>query len=131
MRDVFAREIIKLLAAFVIAISMPAFSQEQGTFGEAKLEAFVIAAIRIERLIAERQPQIDKAETLEQANAIADAAVDEIATIIVDTPGITLPEYRVISRAVEDDPELRKRVNMIAKWLQEGTSRSFDTPPTT
>jgi Cu2+-containing amine oxidase len=120
-----------LLAAFMTAVSMPAFSQKQEAFGQAKLEAFATAAIKIERLVAERQPQIDKAETLEQANAIADAAVDEIAAIIVDTPGITLPEYRVISRAVENDPELHERVNMIAKRLQEGTSRSFDTPPST
>lgn len=116
------------VAAFLIVASTPANSRTQETYEQAKLktfeqdklEAFVTATLKINRLIAKRQPQVDNAETEDQATALAEAAVDEIAGIIGETTGISLPEYRAISKASKRAPALLQRLKDIAKQLHEG-----------
>lgn len=136
MRTMMTRAVVGLIVAFMMTVPSPAVSLspigslKKEHFDRAKLVAFATAAVEIDRLVAIRQPEIDKAETEAKANALADAAVDEIAAIIENTRGIDLSEYRVISKAIARDPVLHRRVNDIAKQLKEGTPRSVLERPT-
>lgn len=101
-----------LVASLALAsIGGPGWAQ--GQFEEAKLESFVTAAISVNQLIDEWTPRINEAQDEAQATALRDQANAELAAAIEQTNGITVDEYRAISQAVRNDPQLAEQVTRI------------------
>lgn len=122
MRARFFFPFISLLAIF--AASVPAapraFAQEAlpaAALTDDKLHAFIIAALKVGDLIDQWSPKIEAAKTPEEQDQLKQQANNELVAAIHSSGDLTLPEYRAISTAAENDPALQER---IIKLLQEG-----------
>ena len=108
----------------VLAASLPAapraFAQEAvpaAALTDDKLHAFIIAALKVGDLIDQWSPKIEAAKTPAEQEQLKQQANSELVAAIEGSGGMTLPEYRAISSAAENDPALQER---IIKLLQEG-----------
>lgn len=122
MRARFLLPLISLLA--VLAASLPAapraLAQEAvpaAALTDDKLHAFIIAALKVGDLIDQWSPKIEAAKTPEEQDKLKQQANNELVAAIHSSGDLTLPEYRAISTAAENDPALQER---IIKLLQEG-----------
>lgn len=86
------------------------FARAQNQFGEAKLEAFVTAAVTVEKLVQRWVPQINGAQSKEQSEKLQQQARAEVLAAIEETDGITLQEYQQIGEAIRNDPALSARL---------------------
>ena len=110
-----------LLVAFTTAVpAAPAFAQATpppaAAVSDAKLHAFIVAAVKVGDLIDKWSPKIEAAATTEEKK-LKQQANNELVSAIQGSGDMTLPEYRQISPAAETDPALQER---IIKLLQEG-----------
>ena len=122
MRARFLLPLIRLLA--VLAAALPAapraLAQEAvpaAALTDDKLHAFIIAALKVGDLIDQWSPKIEEAKTPEEQEQLKQQANNELVAAIHSSGDLTLPEYRAISTAAENDPALQER---IIKLLQEG-----------
>ncbi|MDJ0949947.1 MAG: DUF4168 domain-containing protein [Alphaproteobacteria bacterium] len=104
-----------LLLAALFALS-PAHAE--GTYTDAKLKAFVVAARQINRVIDEWAPKIDAAKTEAEAGAMAKEANDLLVATVEKTEGITLDEYNEIARTARTDAALSDRIRGLAKDMK-------------
>ena len=102
-----ARAFVLGLVLGTVAIS-PAPAQSK--FEPAKLEAFAIAAVRIDTLGREWVLRIQNATSEDAATQMRQQARSELASVIEKTEGITLDEYKEIARAAQNDPDLRSQL---------------------
>lgn len=105
------------IAALVLALSFTLATANstwaQTGPSDAKLEAFVEAALQVENLMREYEPQIQAAETPQRADNLRRQAKAKMEAAINATPGITLDEYGWIVVATEKDKALHDRVDTI------------------
>ncbi len=80
---------------------------------DAKLQAFVQAAIQVEKTINFFMPQIKAAKTEDEGKGLTYKANSAIFAAIIDTEGVTLEEYRRINDALQTDTVLLARVRKI------------------
>ena len=103
------------VAALLIAISftVPAITGAlaQSTYSDAKLESFVEAAVQIESLREQYDPQIKAADNPEKAEVLRTQAMTKMQSAVDQTPGISLDEYNEIVTAARTDPSLSERVD--------------------
>ena len=99
---------VLLVATLVIAV--PGSAPAQNDFGNAKLEAFITAAVAVETLVQRWVPQISGAENQEQAAKLQKQAQAELLAAIEATDGITVEEYQKIGEAARNDPALSARL---------------------
>lgn len=99
-----------LAPAAVAQTAAPPAPGEVVAPSDATLEAFVIAALEVERIetgfrdrVAEAQSEEDRAALVEQANGEMVAAVEE-------TPGIDVETYVGIMQQAQQDPALTERL---------------------
>jgi len=85
----------------------------QTEISDAKLQAFVQAAIQVEKTINFFMPQIKAAKTEDEGKGLAYKANSAIIAAIIDTEGVTLEEYRQINDALRTDTVLLARVRKI------------------
>ena len=104
-----------VLAALLFLPGLPAGAQAQGAFNDQKLEAFVVAVVKVDQLIDTWAPKIRSAESDEQAQAMNKQANAELRQAIEQTDGITVDEYKTISNAMREDSDLMTRVEAIYK----------------
>ena len=99
-------------ALFAAALTLAPLSLggAQEAISQAKLEAFVIAAVEINRLIDQWGPVIDSAESEEKAESLKREAEAELIAAIERTEGITREEYRAIVGEARRDPNLAARI---------------------
>ena len=102
-----------VLAALIFLPGLPAGAQAQDAYDDQKLQAFVVAVVKVDSLIDTWAPKIRSAENEEQAQAMNQQANDELRQAIEQTDGITVDEYKEISAAMRDDSELLTRVEAI------------------
>ena len=102
-----------VLAALFLVPGLPAAAQAQDAFNDRKLNAFVVAVVKVDRLIDAWAPKIRSAEDEEQAKAMNEQANAELRQAIEQTDGITVEEYKAISEAMRSDSELMSRVEAI------------------
>jgi hypothetical protein len=121
MRFRFVPALCGLLVAFgALSLTAPSFAQSPaapaiGEISDAKLQAFVAAALRVGDLIDEWAPKIEAAPTADEKNKLKQSANTELVAAIQGNNDMTVPEYRQISQAAESDPALQER---IIKMLQ-------------
>lgn len=95
--------------SFVLWAGVPQSAVAQATFEESKIEAFVAAAIEIDRLLESWVPRIEAAEG-EEREALTEEANALLVKAIENTEGISIEEYRAINEAAQQDAELNQRI---------------------
>ena len=104
-----------VLAALLFVPGLPAGAWAQDAFNDQKLEAFVVAVVKVDQLIDSWAPKIRSAENDEQAQAMNQQANAELRQAIEQTDGITIDEYKAISDAMREDGSLMTRIEAIYK----------------
>ena len=102
---------LTLAALFVWAASSA--SHAQSSFSEQKLEAFVAAAVAVTELSEEWKQRIGEAGSEEKAEELRQQANQELVAAVEGTDGITVEEYKDISEAARDDPQLSAKIREI------------------
>ena len=100
----------------VAALQAPA-AQAQAAYSQAKLEAFVKAALHVEAILARWTPQIKEADGA-QKDAIKKQVNAELHAAISQAEGITPDEYGQIVQATRSDQELSQRVSQIYREMK-------------
>ena len=114
-----------LLLAFIMTVPVAPVSAQTATpapvaVSDAKLQAFVTAALKVGNLTDQWTPKIEAATTPEEKTKLKQTANAELLAAIQANGDMTLPEYRQISQAAETDPALQER---IIKMLQTGSQK--------
>ena len=104
-----------VLAALLCLFGLTTGAQAQVSFDDQKLEAFVVAVVKVDRLIDSWAPKIRSAESEAQAEAMNQQANAELRQAIEQTDGITVDEYKAISDAMRLDGDLMARIETIYK----------------
>jgi uncharacterized membrane protein len=89
--------------------------EAQTIIDPAKLEAFVKAAIAVNKVIDRWQPQIDAASSEARAEQLREQANSEIEAVIAATENMTLDEYRAIYHAAQTDAVLAAMITDLFK----------------
>jgi hypothetical protein len=76
-----------------------------------KLEAFIVAAVKVDDVARKWRPQFEQAADEQQQAEVQQQARSEIMTAIDETDGVTVEEFIVIQQAAREDPELASRLN--------------------
>lgn len=103
-----------LLSLLLFFAALPQATAQEA-IDDQKLEAFVAAVIKVDRLIDQWTPKIQNAENREEAAALNQQANDELKQAIEETDGISVPEYQQISQALRENPELLTRMQKAYK----------------
>lgn len=112
-----------MAASFLTAASaVPALAQAQADatgeyqleLTEAKLGSFVDAALEIDAVVTEVQPQLQAAETQEAQVAIQENAQARMAQIVAES-GLSVNEYNAIANAARSNPEVASRIQAMAE----------------
>lgn len=111
----FALRGLVIVLAAALWIGAVASAQAQATYEDAKLEAFVTAAIKIDRLIETLTPRIRAAATPEEALKLRQEANEELVQVVDTTEGISVEEYQEINLAARSDAGLYARIEEIYK----------------
>lgn len=116
-----------LLLAFTMAVAVTPVSAQTATpapapvaVSDAKLQAFIAAAVKVGDLIDKWTAKIEAAPTTEEKTQLKQTANAELVSAIQSNGDMTLPEYQQISQAAETDPALQER---IVKLLQAGSQK--------
>ncbi len=107
-----ARAFVLGLALGVAAVG-PVGAQSE--IDPAKLEAFAVAAAGVDTLGREWVLRIQNAASEEEATQMRQQARSELASVIENTEGITIDEYKEIARAAQNDPDLRAQLESMMK----------------
>jgi hypothetical protein len=102
-----------LVAGLLTLGALDARAQTQ--IDDTKLEAFVVAALAVDRKIEEWQGKISAAGSDEQAAQMREQANADILDTIEQSNGITLTEYQEIRQVVAQDPAMLDRVTDIMR----------------
>ncbi len=76
-----------------------------------KIYNFVTAAVAADKVLRQWNPMIKNAPTPEQANFLQKQANARYSDAIDATEGITVEEYKQISRAARNNPLLKAQIN--------------------
>ncbi|MGR3805768.1 DUF4168 domain-containing protein [Marinibacterium profundimaris] len=101
--------------AAALAIGGTAAMAESADYSDAKLDAFVTAALDVSQMNAELQRDLQAAETPEEQQQIATEAQAEAKSRIEAADGITVEEYAAIGQELQTDQELAARVSAMVE----------------
>lgn len=99
------------IAAILIALVSAADLVAESAYSQTKLEAYVAAWTRVDRLRGRWQQRFGQTDNREQNAALE----KEVNAEINATPGMTVVEYQEIADAARNDPALMERISSIAK----------------
>ncbi len=105
--------ILGVLALVAASITGPAAAQT--AYSDAKLQAFVTAALAVDDLVKTWAPRIDSAGSQEKADQLRTQANTELIGAVEQTDGISLDEYRQIVRDAGQDADLSARIQKIVE----------------
>lgn len=101
------------LSLCLIAVGPDRSAQAQASFPPDKLQAFVIAARKVDGLVRQWQPRLQAAQSQEEADTLGRQADTEILAAIEKTEGMTVAEYREILGASRADKALSEKIRAI------------------
>jgi Domain of unknown function (DUF4168) len=113
MRLTTSLKAVALMIVLGLAACGPASAE--GNPSDAKLQAFVAAAVSASMVIEQWTPRIDSAESQEAIEELLEQANAELSAAIDGTDGITLDGYKEIAQAAQGDPGLSTRIEEIFK----------------
>jgi hypothetical protein len=93
------------------ATDTPAIERQPqaSSYSDAQLKSFALAAINVVRIRNVYLPKLESAKTAEQQQEIQKAATEEMVRA-VESEGMTVHQYTEISKQVQENSELAKRV---------------------
>ena len=97
-----------LLGATTIGVA-----NAQAAVSDAKIHAFLTAAMSVSKVIEQWTPRIEGAESQEAADNLIAQANAELTAVIEGTDGISPDEYKEITEAARTDPVLSARIEEI------------------
>ena len=77
-----------------------------------QLKSFVSAALEVQQIRSKWQPQIQAADSADQAQKFQVQASAEMVKAVQDK-GLTVETYRAIAMAAQDNPELASRITKL------------------
>jgi hypothetical protein len=92
----------------------PAMAQE-AQISDAKLQSFVVAAMKVGELIDQWTPRIEAAKTAEERAQLKGTANGELVQAIQSTGDLTVQEYQQIGQRAEGDQALQERIMKIVQ----------------
>jgi hypothetical protein len=110
---------LSIVLAAMLAAGGGAQLAAQEAYSDAKLESFVVAALAVNALIEHWGPQVEAAESDQQAEALARQAGEEMRTAVENTDGITVEDYQQIVDAAQSDPDLKGRIDGILLAMRQ------------
>jgi hypothetical protein len=102
-----------VLAMFLGGVLGGPLYAQAPAFSDAKIDAFVTAALKVEQLAKKWAPQISNAATPEQAEQLRQQANAELAAAVNQTEGISVQEYMNIGKTAQGDPQLASRIEKV------------------
>lgn len=113
MRFAASLRVVAMAALLGLAAVAPAGAESQ--ISDAKLQAFVTAAVSASKVIEQWTPRIESAKDQEAIESLLAQANVELVAAIEETGEITLQEYKQISQAAQADPGLSARIEEFFK----------------
>ena len=105
------------LTAGLAAATLPSTMAQENQISDAKLQSFVVAAMKVGGLVDQWTPRIEAAKTPEEKAELKRTASGELVQAIQSNGDMTVDEYQQIGRQAEGDKALQDR---ILKILQAG-----------
>lgn len=111
--------VLRLAAGALLALSIGGLSVQLGSADadaeveDQKLEAFINAALAVDRVMDKWQPKIIQANGSAEAETLHVKANVEIRETIEQADGISFDEYQKIRQAIAADPDMLDRVTDI------------------
>lgn len=84
--------------------------QQQPSFSDAELQTFAEAAMEVQQINQEYQPQMQQAQTPEEQQSIREEATEKMVEII-EQKGLSVEQYNEIASAAQSDPETAEKIN--------------------
>ncbi|MGX6646627.1 DUF4168 domain-containing protein [Maricaulaceae bacterium MS644] len=84
---------------------------------DAQVESFIDAAMAVQAVVQQYQPQMQAAESQEAAAALQQQAQGELVSAVEDA-GLTPETYQSIAAAAQTDPQVAERLNAEAQSRQ-------------
>ncbi len=109
----------KILRPWLYAVAIAAMAvtnalaQEQ--YSDAQLQAFLTAAIKVDRVIQDWAPKIRAAQSPQEQEQLVQSVRAEVVQAIQSTNGMTLDEYTAITEQATNDPQLAQRLERILR----------------
>jgi Domain of unknown function (DUF4168) len=97
-----------IAAALLLLVTPQAFAQQQpppANFSQEKIEAFVDAAIEVQRVQTDLDTQAQQAQSPEEVTQLQQQAQAD-ASQAVEAKGLSVDEYTAIAQAANEDPQL-------------------------
>ncbi len=114
MASFFGGSLRALVVAVLLGSAAVGSANAQTTvYSQAKLEAFVVAAIAVNSLIDKWVPRIQVAKSEAEAEQMRRQANAELIAAVEETEGISVDEYEKIGEAARSDPDLAARIEKI------------------
>ena len=99
--------------AIVLGFTAIGVASAQSEVSDAKIHAFLTAALAVNDVIEEWTPRIKGAESQEAADDLKAQANAELVAAVEATDGISPEEYSEIAQAAQTDPALNARIEEI------------------
>jgi len=112
-----------LAGALILSLALPLQGQDsqprqqqpptkQLELSQDQLASFVSAVLEVQQIRSKWQPQIQAADSAEQAQKFQVQASAEMVKAVQDK-GLTVETYRAIAMAAQDNPELASRITKL------------------
>ena len=99
--------------AILLGVTTIGVANAQVAVSDAKIYAFLTAAVSVSKVIEQWTPRIEGAAGQEAADDLVAQANAELVAVIEGTDGISPDEYRQIAEAARTDPVLSARIEEI------------------
>ena len=99
--------------AILLGVTAIGVANAQTAVSDAKIHAFLTAAMSVSKVIEQWTPRIEGAESQEAADDLLVQANAELIAVIEGTDGISPDEYKEIAESARSDPALSARIEEI------------------
>lgn len=108
-----------LAIAVALAFTLTAPSATRAAdFSDGQLKSFAMAWTNINQLAEKWKPQVEAAESEDQATEMLEKFESEANQVIEQTQGIGPAEYESIMQAAQADPALKERIYAMLQEMQ-------------
>jgi hypothetical protein len=98
------------LAAGLAAAALSSAVAQENQISDAKLQSFIVAAMKVGGLVDQWMPRIEAAKTAEEKAQLKQTANGELVQAIQSNGDMTVAEYQQIGQRAEGDKALQDRI---------------------
>ncbi len=114
---------VLLLVAGLLAAPVSYLMAQENQISDAKLQSFIVAAMKVGGLVDQWTPRIEAAKTPEEKEQLKKTANGELVQAIQSNGDMTVAEYQQIGQRAEGDKALQDRILKILQAGQPQTSQ--------